>query len=206
VTSPPRAAAAKTALRARLLAARRGRPEEERAEAAAAVAAAVAAGLAEIGAGATVAGYVPDPIEPGHGFLPDALSGVAGRVLLPVVPATGAELGWAEFSGPLAVGRFGLLEPVGRRLPATALADAVAVVVPALAVGRNGARLGRGGGFYDRALRHAAAHAILVAVVFDDELLDEVPTEPHDLPMTAVVTPSGGWRPVNGTRAAPPLP
>ena len=35
----------------------------------------------------------------------------------------------------------------------------------------------------------------LVAVVFDDELLDEVPTEPHDLPMTAVVTPSGGWQP-----------
>ena len=49
------------------------------------------------------------------------------------------------------------------------------------------------------------ARAILVAVVFDDELLDEVPTEPHDLPMTAVVTPSGGWQPVNGTRAAPLL-
>jgi 5-formyltetrahydrofolate cyclo-ligase len=206
VTSPDRAAAAKTALRERLLAGRRARPESARAAAAAAVAEALVRGLAGIGAGATVGGYVPDPIEPGHGLLPDALSSACGRLLLPVVPAAGVELGWAEFAGPLAVGRFGLLEPVGHRLPPTAVADAVAVVVPALAVDRNGARLGRGGGFYDRALRHAAAGAILVAVVFDDELLDEVPAEPHDLPMTAVVTPSGGWQPVNSTRAVPRVP
>ena len=196
MTSPPRAAAAKTALRARLLAGRRARPEAERAEAATAVADALSAGLRTLAA-PTVAGYVPDPIEPGHGVLPAALSRVAGRLLLPVVPATGAELGWTEFSGELTPGRFGLLEPVGPRLPPTALAAAAAVVVPALAVGRDGGRLGRGGGYYDRALRHAAAHAILVAVVFDDELLDEVPTEPHDLPMTAVVTPAGGWRPID---------
>jgi 5-formyltetrahydrofolate cyclo-ligase len=173
---------------------------------AAAVAEALVTGLAGIGADATVAGYVPGPIEPGHGLLPDALSGACGRLLLPVVPAVGAELGWAEFAGQLAVGRFGLLEPVGPRLPPTAVAAAVAVVVPALAVDRNGARLGRGGGYYDRALRHAASGAILVAVVFDDELLEEVPAEPHDLPVTAVVTPFGGWQPVNGTRAAPRMP
>ena len=205
MTSPPRAAAAKTALRSRLLAGRRARSDEERAEAAAAVAATLSAELGELARGATVAAYVPDPIEPGHGVLLAALGRVAGRLLLPVVPATGAELGWAEFRGELAPGRFGLLEPVGPRLPPAALADAVAVVVPALAVTREGTRLGRGAGYYDRALRHAAAQAILVAVVFDDELLDEVPTEPHDLPMTAVVTPSGGWQPVNGTRAAPLL-
>jgi len=203
VTSPDRAAAAKTAVRARLLAGRRTRSEGERAKAATAVAAALAAGLDGIAEGATVAGYVPDPIEPGHALLPTALSRVAGRLLLPVVPMTGAELGWAEFTGELAVGRFGLLEPVGPRLPPAALADAVAVVVPALAVGRNGARLGRGGGYYDRALRHAAAGAVLVAVVFDDELLDDVPVEPHDRPMTAVVTPSRGWLPIDAAGSGP---
>jgi 5-formyltetrahydrofolate cyclo-ligase len=36
--------------------------------------------------------------------------------------------------------------------------------------------------------------AVLVAVVFDDELLDELPAEPHDQQVTAVVTPSGGWQ------------
>ena len=203
MTSPDRAAAAKTAVRARLLAGRRTRSEGERAKAATAVAAALAAGLDGIAEGATVAGYVPDPIEPGHALLPTALSRVAGRLLLPVVPMTGAELGWAEFTGELAVGRFGLLEPVGPRLPPAALADAVAVVVPALAVGRNGARLGRGGGYYDRALRHAAAGAVLVAVVFDDELLDDVPVEPHDRPMTAVVTPSRGWLPIDAAGSGP---
>jgi 5-formyltetrahydrofolate cyclo-ligase len=70
-------------------------------------------------------------------------------------------------------------------------------------VGRNGARLGRGGGYYDRALRHAGVDAILVAVVFDDELLDDVPAEPHDLPMTAVVTPSGGWLPLDAAGSGP---
>lgn len=203
MTSPDRAAATKTAVRARLLAGRRTRSEGERAEAATAVAAALAAGLDGIGEGATVAGYVPDAIEPGHALLPAALSRVAGRLLLPVVPMTGAELDWAEFTGELAVGRFGLLEPVGLRLPPAALADAVAVVVPALAVGRNGARLGRGRGYYDRALRHAAAGAVLVAVVFDDELLDDVPVEPHDRPMTAVVTPSRGWLPIDAAGSGP---
>ena len=70
-------------------------------------------------------------------------------------------------------------------------------------MGRNGARLGRGRGYYDRALRHAAAGAVLVAVVFDDELLDDVPVEPHDRPMTAVVTPSRGWLPIDAAGSGP---
>ena len=72
-------------------------------------------------------------------------------------------------------------------------ADQGRYVVPALAVSRDGVRLGRGGGYYDRALAHARPGAVLVAVVFDDELLDEVPAEAHDHRVTAVVTPSGGW-------------
>ena len=66
--------------------------------------------------------------------------------------------------------------------------------MPALAVARNGIRLGRGGGYYDRALQHARPGAVLVALVFDDEFVDELPTEPHDRRVTAVVTPSGGWQ------------
>jgi 5-formyltetrahydrofolate cyclo-ligase len=97
-------------------------------------------------------------------------------------------------TGRLAPGRFGLLEPLGPRLGPTALGTADVVVVPALAVSRDGARLGRGGGYYDRALQHARPGAVLVALLFDDELLDEVPAEDHDHRVTAVVTPSGGWQ------------
>ena len=46
----------------------------------------------------------------------------------------------------------------------------------------------------ERALQHARPGARLVAVVFDDELVDDLPVEPHDRRVTAVVTPSGGWQ------------
>jgi 5-formyltetrahydrofolate cyclo-ligase len=187
----PEVGVAKAALRARHLSRRRARPQAERAADAEAVAAGLLRGLAGM---RTLAAYVPDAEEPGHGRLPAAFTQLGARVLLPVVPAEGAELGWAVDTGRLAPGRFGLLEPVGHRLGATAVGTAEVVVVPALAVSRDGVRLGRGRGYYDRALRHVRPGAVLVAVVFDDELLDELPAEPHDVRVTAVVTPSGGWQ------------
>ena len=183
--------AAKAALREKLLRRRRERSATERAAAAAAVAATLVRRLAGV---RTLAAYVPDESEPGAGRLPDAYTQLGARVLLPVVPADGTELSWAVDTGRLAPGRFGLLEPVGPRLSKTALGAADVVVTPALAVDRSGVRLGRGKGFYDRALVHARPGAVLVAVVFDDELLDEVPAEPHDRRVNAVVTPSGGWQ------------
>jgi 5-formyltetrahydrofolate cyclo-ligase len=110
------------------------------------------------------------------------------------VPETGSDLGWAVDTGRLAPGRFGLLEPVGPRLGATAIGAAEVVVVPAVAVDRDGTRLGRGGGYYDRALRLARPDAVVVALVYDDELVDRLPRLEHDRPVTAVVTPSGGWQ------------
>ena len=170
---------------------RRARPEAERATAAAAVATTLLRGLAAVRA---FAAYVPEETEPGYGRLPAAYTQLGARVLLPVVPAAGSELAWAVDTGRLAPGRFGLLEPVGPRLGPTAIGTADVVVVPALAVDRTGVRLGRGGGYYDRALGHARAGALIVAVVFDDEFVDEVPAEPHDHRVHAVVTPSGGWQ------------
>jgi 5-formyltetrahydrofolate cyclo-ligase len=191
MTSPREPGAGKSALRERSLARRRARPEAERAAAAAAVATTLLRGLAAVRA---FAAYVPEETEPGYGRLPAVFTQLGARVLLPVVPPTGPELAWAVDTGRLAPGRFGLLEPVGPRLGPTAIGTADVVVVPALAVDRNGVRLGRGGGYYDRALGHARAGAVIVAVVFDDELVDEVPAEPHDHRVHAVVTPSGGWQ------------
>jgi 5-formyltetrahydrofolate cyclo-ligase len=183
--------AAKASLRDRVLAARRGRPTADRATASAAVATALLEGLASA---RTLAAHVPDETEPGHGRLPAVLTRLGARVLLPVVVPGSPELAWAVDSGRMAPGRYGLLEPVGPRLGPTAIGTAEVVVVPALAVSRDGVRLGRGGGYYDRALRHARPGAVLVAVVFDEELLDELPAEDHDHRVSAVVTPSGGWQ------------
>jgi 5-formyltetrahydrofolate cyclo-ligase len=190
VIDPGEPVAAKTALRQSLLSRRLARPAPEREAAAAAVAAALLRGLDGVG---TLAAFVPDAIEPGAGRLPGAYTELGARVLLPVIPSEGRVLDWAAYTGELEGGRFGLYQPVGPRLGPTALAAADAVVVPALAVDRFGIRLGRGGGYYDRALAHARPDAVLVTVVFDDERVDELPRELHDRPVTAVVTPSGGW-------------
>ena len=99
---------------------------------------------------------------------------------------------WPSWAGYSLQARFGLQEPIEPWLPADAIAAATVVLVPALAVDRGGVRLGRGAGFYDRSLPLAATGARLVAVVRDDELVDRLPAEPHDVRMTHALTPSGG--------------
>ncbi|MGY1727452.1 5-formyltetrahydrofolate cyclo-ligase [Geodermatophilus sp. SYSU D01062] len=197
MTSAQDGEAAKAALREAVVARRRARPPAERAAAAAAVAAALLQRLTGV---RLLAAFVPDETEPGHGRLPAVLTQLGTRVLLPVVPDSGAELRWAVDTGRLAPGRFGLLEPVGPRLGPTALGTAEVVVVPALAVDPSGVRLGRGGGYYDRALQHVRPGAVVAALVFDDELVDRLPAFEHDRPVTAVVTPSGGWQEIPASR------
>jgi 5-formyltetrahydrofolate cyclo-ligase len=194
VTPDPAAAAAKAALRAQILDRRRARPIQDRQAAAAGLTRALLRGLAGV---RTFAAYAPEDDEPGYGRIPAAFTQLGARVLLPVVPTDRRELAWAVDSGRLAPGRHGVLEPVGPRLGVTAVGTAEVVVVPALAVARNGIRLGRGGGYYDRALQHARPDAVVVALLFDDEFVEELPTEPHDRPVTAVITPSGGWETIS---------
>jgi 5-formyltetrahydrofolate cyclo-ligase len=188
------ATAGKSALRERLLAARRSVPDAVRAQQAAALTGHLDTLAVD---GATVCGYVPVGAEPGSRDLLDALARRADRVLLPVARTTAEDdavaLRWGEYRpGELVAARFGLLEPAGPWLPATAVAEASVVLVPALAVDRTGARLGRGRGFYDRTLALRAAGTLLIAVVRDEELLDDVPHEPHDVPMTHALTPGQG--------------
>ncbi len=140
---------------------------------------------------------MPVGTEPGSIEMLDVLLRRAKRVLLPVArtadDGTPLPLRWGEYRpGGLARGRWGLLEPPEPWLPESALAEAGVVLVPALAVDRRGVRLGRGRGFYDRSLPGRDPHARLIAVVRDDELVDELPAEPHDVPMTHALTPRRG--------------
>jgi 5-formyltetrahydrofolate cyclo-ligase len=188
------ATAGKAALRQRLLAARRSVSDGARADEARSLADHV---NAVVDSGGTVCAYVPVGAEPGSIEMLDVLLQRANRVLLPVARTTAdnspVALQWGEYRpGQLVAARFGLLEPAGPWLPATALAEASVVLVPALAVDRTGVRLGRGRGFYDRTLVSRNPHARLVAVIRDEELLDELPHEPHDVPMTHALTPGRG--------------
>ncbi|GLY64205.1 5-formyltetrahydrofolate cyclo-ligase [Amycolatopsis taiwanensis] len=143
----------------------------------------------------TVCCYVPFGTEPGSVALVDMLRNTGARVLLPVIPPRPDALDWAEYTGTAALvpGRLrGVLEPSGPRLGVSAVRSAGLVLLPALAVDHLGVRLGRGAGYYDRTLAHVAPDTALVAIVRDDELVERLPAEPHDIRMTGALTPSRG--------------
>ncbi|MFJ8249841.1 5-formyltetrahydrofolate cyclo-ligase [Streptomyces sp. NPDC094466] len=191
---------AKVSLRRELLAARALLTKEDAARSAAVLAEA-ALRLPELADARTVAAYVSVGREPGTRALLEALRGRGVRVLLPVLLADN-DLDWAAYEGPehlLPAGR-GLLEPDGARLGPAAVLEAGAVLLPGLAVDGAGMRLGRGGGSYDRVLARltaAGARPSLVVLLYDDEVVARVPSEPHDHPVDAVVTPAGARRFVN---------
>lgn len=190
MSAVPSVADAKSALRAQHQAHRQQRPPGERDTAAAALTTTLLRRLTRVRA---FAAYVPEETEPGHGRLPAAFTQLGARVLLPVVPAEGRELAWAVDTGRLAPGRFGLLEPVGPRLGSTAIGTADVIVVPALAVSRDGVGTGVPECPVVVAATTPEPDAVVVALLFDDELFDELPAEPHDRRVHAVITPAGGW-------------
>jgi 5-formyltetrahydrofolate cyclo-ligase len=192
--------AEKARWRARLTAARLAIPATERARRAGALASS-AVRLAAV-TGGPVCAYLPVGSEPGSPGLVAALHAAGHEVLLPVVPAAPGPLDWARYTGPdgLAAGPLGLREPTAERLGVDAIARARLVLVPALAADREGRRLGRGGGYYDRTLPLTAAEVPLVVVLNDEELVDELPAEPHDRWVTAALLPNAGHIPLRNNR------
>ncbi|OMI39651.1 ligase [Streptomyces sparsogenes DSM 40356] len=154
--------------------------------------------LPELAGAGTVAAYVSVGREPGTHDLREALRARGVRVLLPVLLEDN-DLDWGRDEGPERLARAGrgLLEPEGPRLGPEAVTGADVVLLPGLAVDRRGVRLGRGGGSYDRVLarlERAGVRPALVVLLYDGEVLDEVPGEAHDRPVHAAVTPSAVHR------------
>ena len=182
---------AKLALRDQLLAARRHLPLAVIGERARLLAGHLLE-APEIRRAATVAAYVSVSSEPGTGPLLEILRDAGKRVILPVLQPDN-DLDWAAYDGPASLrsaGR-GLLEPDGPLLGADAVATADAVLVPGLAVGRDGMRLGRGGGSYDRVLGRIPVGTFVCVLLNSEEVLDSVPREDHDRPVSAVATETG---------------
>ena len=200
VSSTDAVRARKTALRDRLVTARGRRSLLEVSQAARAIAEHLMV-TSDLRRAATVAAYVSVDTEPGTGPLLDRLRAMGRRVVVPVV-LPDLDLDWAVYDGPdsLARARRGLLEPIGPRRELEAVATADVVLTPGLAVDRRGMRLGQGGGCYDRALGRVPVGTFTCTLLYDGELLDELPTDAHDRPVTAVVTPSGLTRIAPGPR------
>ena len=149
--------------------------------------------MPQVAAAGTVAAYYSAGTEPDTHGLIFALWKRGSYVILPVLLPDG-DLDWASYEGPesLAPGPHGLLQPVEPVRGPEAIARAHVVLVPALGVDASGNRLGRGGGSYDRALARVRGQVPVIALLYDDELLPELPTQPHDRPVTAVARPGHG--------------
>ena len=140
----------------------------------------------------TVAGYLSTGVEPGTLQLVGWLAAHGVEVLLPVL-SRGREPAWAPYGGPdaLQLGRHGILEPTTEPLPDDGLHRAGLVLCPGLAANRRGDRLGRGGGWYDRALLTADPAAPVWVLLNADEVFDAVPAQAWDVPVHGILTPQG---------------
>lgn len=114
-----------------------------------------------------------------------------------------AELGWeiylprmrdkfeleavkADSESALEPGRYGILQPA-EHLPAEDPSQLDVIIVPGIAFDVRGYRLGYGAGYYDRFLPRAN-HALWIGFTYDELLVPELPVEPHDQRLDAVLT------------------
>jgi 5,10-methenyltetrahydrofolate synthetase len=94
-----------------------------------------------------------------------------------------------DLGGDLASGTWGIREPEPDRCPPADAGGVGFALIPGVAFDRRARRLGYGGGYYDRLLAGGLPEGTpLVSGAFEVQILDEVPTDPHDAPVDVVVT------------------
>lgn len=180
---------AKRALRADLRERRGLLSDQQRAAAEAALTTRLHELVAVAGA-RTISCFLSATTEPGtRTFIREAVArGI--RVLLPITREDGL-LDWAVAGSEdeITTGLHGMPEPTGEILNPMALDEVDLLLIPAAAVDRTGMRLGWGRGYFDRTLGSMQKCPPVYAVVYDTEILDEVPRDVHDQPVTGAVTP-----------------
>ncbi|MGJ4844312.1 MULTISPECIES: 5-formyltetrahydrofolate cyclo-ligase [unclassified Leifsonia] len=138
----------------------------------------------------SVACYLSTPIEPDTRPFLNWMHAQGIRVLLPISREDGL-LDWTTGDGETETeGLFGMPEAVGELLGPIAINDVDLIVIPAAAVDASGMRMGWGRGYFDKTLGSMEKCPPVYAVLFDAELVDEVPRERHDQPVDGAVTPT----------------
>ncbi len=178
MTGDPKSAARKAAFAARKAA--KGTVDEQAARA-------ILASVLDPFDGRPLSGYMPirteiDPVP--------VMAGWTGPVGVPVISGADLPLTFARWRPDIDMvpGAFGAMIP---RDPEPVVPEVL--IVPLLAFSEEGFRLGYGGGFYDRTLEGLRAHGSVFAVgfAFEAQLLDDLPTEPTDQRLDALVTEAG---------------
>ena len=133
---------------------------------------------------------LPDEVDT-HDLIRNAAS-AGKRVLLPVVVGDDLELREYLGEGGMEEGAFHIQEPTGSAVTDLSIIDLA--VIPGVAFTPDGRRLGRGRGYYDRLLARLTSHAsyarvpYLIGVCWPFQLVEDIPTEAHDIPMNRVIT------------------
>ncbi len=180
----------KRALRAELRERRRIRTSTERQNAEAALTAQLRALVEQTGA-ASLSAYLSLPDEPGTREFLRWAEGAGIQVLLPVSREDGL-LDWAPFDDEHEeLDAVGMPTSGGELLGPIAINDVDLILVPAACVGPDGTRMGWGQGYFDKTLGSMERCPPVYAVIFDEELVDSVPRERHDVPVDGVVMPRG---------------
>lgn len=107
-------------------------------------------------------------------------------LLLPIVKGEELELKIYQGLNSLQIGAYGILEPTGEVF--TEYSNIEIAIIPGVAFNQSGIRVGRGKGFYDRLLPHLT-EAYKIGVCFPCQLIGDLPSEPHDVPMNTVIVP-----------------
>jgi 5-formyltetrahydrofolate cyclo-ligase len=182
--------AEKRALRAEIRERRRIRTSTERAADAAALTQNLIDLTSDLHAG-YLAAYLSMPDEPNTRDFLQWTRTAGTRVLIPVSRVDGL-LDWAPYDGEAEdIDVLGMPTPTSELLGPIAINRVDLILVPAASVDRTGMRMGWGGGYFDKTLGSMEACPPVYAVIFDEEFVDSVPRERHDMPVNGVVTPGG---------------
>jgi 5-formyltetrahydrofolate cyclo-ligase len=141
-----------------------------------------------------IMGFAPMRVEPDW----TSAIGPAWKIALPRIDSGLMTFHRVAALDGLTIGAHGVMEPAAGEGMQVAPEDAAVVLVPGMAFDRQGGRLGRGGGFYDRLLAEGHLHARRIAVCYACQVIEGVPAEPHDMEVDAIVT-EDGWIEVRST-------
>jgi len=139
--------------------------------------------------------YVPVGEEPDIWPLAAVAVAAGKTAVLPQYQAERGQYGGCavnDLAKDLALGRFGILEPVAH-CPVFDLKQLDLALVPGIGFTLDGSRLGRGKGYYDRLL--AEISGFKCGVAFDCQVAPCLPLEPHDVRLNCILTPTR-WHPV----------
>lgn len=146
--------------------------------------------LPELAIATVVLAYKATPEEIDPAIAVEQLRSCGATIAFPRIEAPGVlGLHVVDSASELLPGPFGLTEPPPDS-PRVDPADIDAVIVPGVAFDERCWRLGYGGGYYDRLLPLLRPDCARIGIAYDEQVLEAIPAEEHDVRVHAIVTPT----------------